>query len=78
MPLSTRLKKSIEMSRSSANCSWVISRFLRIERNFFPNCFRKVGTGEVCRTGSAMNTEYYYGFDASSEQHDGLAVYVKI
>lgn len=63
MPLSMRLRKSIEISRISANCSWVISRLLRIERNFLPNCFRKVATCEVCRTAAILNTEYYYGFD---------------
>jgi len=51
IPRSTRLKKSIEISRSSANCSWVISRLWRIERSFFPNCFRRVGTTESVSNG---------------------------
>jgi hypothetical protein len=60
-PRSIRLKKSIEMSRSSENCSCVISRSLRIDRSFFPNCFRRVDTPEVCPSNPCNNTERYYG-----------------
>jgi len=34
---------------------------LRISRNFFPNCFRRIDTIEVCRWQRKRNTEYYYG-----------------
>jgi hypothetical protein len=61
-PLSTRLKKSTDISRSSANCSCVIPRSLRIDRSFFPNCFRKVPTVRVWLTGVRYNTEQYYGY----------------
>ena len=50
-PRSIRLKKSIEISKSSANCSWVIPSRLRIDRSFFPNCLRKVATHEVWPNG---------------------------
>jgi hypothetical protein len=61
-PRSIRLKKSIEISRTSANCSWVIPLRLRIERSFLPNCFRKVATLEVCFRRFGKYTEYDYGF----------------
>jgi RNA polymerase sigma-70 factor (ECF subfamily) len=35
---------------------------LRIERNFFPNCFRSVATTEVCLSALGYNTEPHYGF----------------
>jgi hypothetical protein len=35
---------------------------LRIERNFFPNCLRKVDTNEVCLNSPRGDTEYHYGF----------------
>lgn len=66
-PRSMRLRKSIEMSRFSANCCWVMPRRLRIERSFLPNCFRKVATSEVWLSKLHKNTEHYYGFSVHSE-----------
>jgi hypothetical protein len=64
---SIRLRKSIEMSRFSANCCWVIPRRLRIERSFLPNCFRKVATSAVWLSRLQKNTEHYYGFRVHPE-----------
>jgi len=61
-PRSTMLRKSTEISRSSAKSSCVIPRPLRIERNFLPNSFRKVATFQVWRNEQDNNTEYHYGF----------------
>jgi len=43
-PRSTRLRKSTEILRSSANSSCVMSRSLRNARSLFPNNFRRVAT----------------------------------
>jgi hypothetical protein len=60
-PRSTMLRKSTEMSRSSANSSCVMPRVLRMDRSFFPNSFRNVATYRVWALGRFHNTEYYYG-----------------
>ena len=61
-PRSTMLRKSTEISRSSAKVSCVMPRPLRMERNFLPNNFRNVATFQVWRSEQDKNTEYHYGF----------------
>lgn len=46
MPRSIRLRKSTEISRSSANCSWFILRAERIPLRRLPNFSRRVS--KVC------------------------------
>jgi len=52
MPRSTRLRKSTEISRASANCSCVILRCTRMSRSLSPNFFRSVATWKVFPGGS--------------------------
>lgn len=61
-PRSTRLRKSTEISRSSANSSWVMFRSLRNDRSLLPNNFRSVATLRVLRSSDSYDTEHYYGY----------------